>query len=67
MAPPVLMCVTKEEREKAGYSSFREWIEDSNSVYIRTNVRKYAPRHIASQWVNPFYGYYQGEQAKKLF
>ena len=67
MAPPVLMCVTKEEREKAGYSSFREWIEDSRSIYIGANVQKYAPSHIPSHWVNPFYGYYQGEEANKLF
>ena len=67
MAPPVLMCVTKEEREKAGYSSFREWIEDSRSVYIGANVQKYAPSHIPSHWVNPFYGYYQGEEANKLY
>ena len=59
MAPPVLMSVTKEEREKAGYSSFRELIEDSHNVYIEANVRKYAPSHIPSHWVNPFYGYYQ--------
>ena len=67
MAPPVLMSVTKEEREKSGYSSFREWIEDSRSVYIGANVRKYAPCHIPSHLVNPFYGYYQGEKANKLF
>ena len=61
------MCVSKEEREKAGYTSFREWIEDPRSVYIGANVKKYAPSHIPSHWVNPFYGYYKGEEANKLF
>ena len=67
MSPPVLMYVSKEEREKAGYTSFREWIEDPRSVYIGADMRKYAPSHIPSHWVNPFYGYYQGEEANKLF
>ena len=40
------MRVTKEEMEKVGYTSFREWIEDPRSVYIEANVQKYAPSHI---------------------
>ena len=28
MSSPVLMCVSKEEREKAGYTSFRQWLEN---------------------------------------
>ena len=67
MGPPVLMCVTKEEREKAGNSSFREWIVDSRSVYIGANVQKYAPGNAPSLWENPFHFYYQGEEANKLF
>ena len=67
MAPPILMGVTKEEKENAGYSSFGERIEDPQSVYIGGNVQKYAHSHIPSLWVNPFYGYYHGEEANKLF
>ena len=67
MSPPVLMCVSKEEREKAGYTSFRQWLENPQNEYIGPNVRKYAPNHPQSHWTNPFYGYYQGEEANELY
>ena len=67
MSPPVLMCVSKEEREKAGYTSFRQWLENPQNEFIGPNVRKYAPYHPHSQWTNPFYGYYQGEEANELY
>ena len=54
MSPPITMCITKEEREKAGYRSFRQWIEDPKNMYIRLNVQKYSKDSTPSNWVNPF-------------
>ena len=61
MSPPIVKCITKEEREKDGYISFRQWIEDPKNVYIGSNVQKYAKDYTPSNWVNPFRMYYGGE------
>ena len=61
------MCITKEEREKAGYRSFREWIEDPKNFYIGLNVEKYLKDSTPSNWVNPFLMYYGGEDANRLY
>ena len=44
MSPPIVKCITKEEREKDGYISFWQWIEDPKNVYIGNNLHKYAQR-----------------------
>ena len=41
MATPVLKCVRREEREKDGFSSFKEWVEAPSHIYIGHNIRKY--------------------------
>ena len=45
MAPPILKCITKTEREKDGFKSFNEWIHHYNHEYIgcniHTNVKNY--------------------------
>ena len=41
MGAPVLKCVKREEREKDGFSSFKEWVEAPNHIYIGHNIRKY--------------------------
>ena len=42
MSPPVLMCVSKEEREKAGYTSFRQWLVlKLESVVLKFYISSY--------------------------
>ena len=57
MTPPITMCITTEEREKAGYRSFRQWIEDPKNVYIGSNVQKYlknsTPSNSRGNWIPP--------------
>ena len=73
MSPPIVKCITKEEREKDGYSSFRQWIEDPKNVYIGNNLHKYAQDCVPSnwinpfQWINPFHMHYKGEDANKIY
>ena len=73
MSPPIVKCITKDEREKDGYSSFRQWIEDPKNVYIGNNLHKYAQDCTPSnwinpfQWINPFHMHYKGEDANKIY
>merc|ERR1712030_67065 len=73
MSPPSVKCITKEEREKNGYSSFRQWIEDLKNVYIGNNLHKYAQDCVPSNWINPFqwinqfHMHYKGEDANKIY
>ena len=39
MTAPVLKCVKREEREKDGFSSFKEWVETPSHIYIGHNIR----------------------------
>jgi len=63
MSPPISMCITKEEREKAGYRSFRQWIEDLKNVHCvhRTKCANVCKAFTPSNWVNPFKMYYRGK------
>ena len=56
MATPVLKCVRREEREKDGFSSFKEWVEAPSHIYIGCNIRKYLKDYNKkdSIWCNPF-------------
>ena len=54
MSAPVLRCVDKEHREKDGFETFREWIEEENHVYIGSNIAKYAPGVEANEWSMPW-------------
>ena len=67
MSPPIVKCITKDEREKDGYSSFRQWIEDPKNVYIGNNLHKYAQDCAPSNWINPFHMHYKGEDANKIY
>ena len=60
MATPVLKCVRREEREKDGFSSFREWVETPSHIYIGHNIRKYLNdfNKKDSIWCNPFITFY---------
>jgi hypothetical protein len=72
MAPPVLKCINKEEREKDGFMSFKDWIDVPSHEYIGPNVHKYTRNfnRYPSLWVNPFYNHfnrYSGEEGNRLF
>ena len=41
MTTPVLKSVKREEREKDGFSTFKEWVETPNHIYIGHNIKKY--------------------------
>ena len=40
MAAPVLKYVRREERERDGISSFKEWAETPSHIYIGHNIRQ---------------------------
>ena len=70
MAPPVLKCINKEEREKEGFMSFKDWIDVPSHEYIGVNVHKYTRNfnRNPSLWVNPFhFNRYSVEEGNKLF
>ena len=55
MSPPVVKNVCKKDREQEGYTSFSQWYNDENNVYIGRNASKYAQRNVYdSKWANPF-------------
>lgn len=66
MTAPVLKCVKREEREKDGFSSFKEWVEAPNHIYIGHNIRKYLNDFIKkdSIWCNPFITFDLGREEK---
>ena len=66
MGAPVLKCVKREEREKDGFSSFKEWVEVPNHIYIGHNIRKYLNDFIKkdSIWCNPFISFDLGREEK---
>jgi hypothetical protein len=42
-------------REYEGYTSFKEWFDTENNLYIGRNAAKYVNRDVTdSQWANPF-------------
>ena len=55
MSTPVVKNVSKLFREYEGYTSFKEWFDTENNLYIGRNAAKYANRDVPdSQWANPF-------------
>ena len=55
MSAPVVKNVSKLFREYEGYTSFKEWFDTENNLYIGRNAAKYANRDVPdSQWANPF-------------
>lgn len=55
MSTPVVKNISKAQRESEGYTSFAEWIEDTeNNVYIGANAAKYTGIAMPeSKWVMP--------------
>ena len=55
MSAPVVKNVSKIFRVNEGYTSFGEWFDTENNLYIGRNAAKYAMRDVPdSKWVNPF-------------
>ena len=55
MSTPVVKNVSKLFREYEGYTSFKEWFDTENNLYIGRNATKYTNRNVSeSKWVNPF-------------
>ena len=55
MSAPVVKNVSKLFREYEGYTSFKEWFDTENNLYIGRNAAKYANRDVPdSRWSNPF-------------
>lgn len=46
--------VRKMELNKSGYDDFKQWVSDSNNLYIGRNMSFYIPGAIQSKWHNPF-------------
>ena len=59
MSAPIVKCITKEARERDGFSSFKEWCDTPNHIYIGPNIRKYLKDYSKkdSLWCNPFRNY----------
>ena len=68
MAAPVLKCVRREEREKDGISSFKEWVETPSHIYIAQNIRKYLNdfNKKDSIWSNPFITFDISREEKRI-
>ena len=69
MAPPVLTCISKKQREKHGFTTFKEWIEKYNHEYIGPSLHKYVRNYCGkeSMWSNPYQSNFAREEANALF
>jgi len=69
MSAPVLKCIGKDQREKEGYNTFREWIEDPKNVYISCNLHKYVKNYNGkeSMWMNPYQAHFSKVEANRLY
>ena len=69
MAAPILKCVTKVQREKDGFKSFKGWIEHDNHEYIGGNLHKYVKDYKGkeSMWINPYQFHFPKAEANILF
>ena len=69
MSPPVLRSVNREHREKQGYKSFKEWLEQYNHVYIGPSVYKYVKNYGGREciWMNPYQAHFPRDEANELF
>ena len=69
MSPPVLKSVNREHREKQGYKSFKEWLEQYNHVYIGPSVYKYVKNYGGREciWMNPYQAHFPRDVANDLF
>ena len=56
MSALILKSVKREERERDGFSSFKECVEAPNHIYIEHSIRKYLNdfNKKDSIWCNPF-------------
>lgn len=69
MAPPVLSCISKKQREQNGFNTFKEWIEQYNHEYIGSSLHKYVKNYCGkeSMWSNPYQNHFAREEANELF
>jgi hypothetical protein len=69
MTPPVLKCITKDQREKDGFKSFKEWLEHYNHEYIGHSLHKYVKNYSGkeSMWSNPYQPHFGRNEANELF
>ena len=69
MTVPVLKCITRAQREKDGFQSFKAWIEHDNHKYIGPNLHKYVKNYNGkeSMWINPYLSHFPNAEANKLF
>ena len=69
MSSPVLKCLTKDQREKEGYKTFKAWIEDPKNVYIGPQLHKYVKNYMGKEslWMNPYQAHFPKAEAYKLF
>ena len=69
MAPPTLKCIKKNQREKDGFNTFKEWIEQFNHEYIGPSLHKYVKNYCGkeSMWSNPYQNHFRKEEANELF
>ena len=69
MSPPVLKCINREQREKDGFKSFKQWVEHYNHEYIGPSVYKYIRNYMGreSMWKNPYQAQFPRDEANVLF
>ena len=69
MSSPVLKCLTKDQREKEGYKTFKAWIEDPKNVYIGPHLHKYVKNYRGKEslWMNPYQAHFPKAEANTLF
>ena len=69
MASPVLRCINREEREKDGFNSFKEWVEKYDHEYIGPSIYKYIKNYSGkeSMWRNPYQAHFPRDVANDLF
>ena len=69
MSPPVLHYISREQREKDGYKSFKECIEQYNQQYTGPIILNYVKNIIGypSLWIKPFHKYFKQDQANAFF
>ena len=69
MSPPILKCITKDQREKDGFKTFKEWLEHYNHEYIGHSLHKYVKNYSGkeSMWRNPYQSHFDRNEANELF
>ena len=69
MAPPILKCISKAQKEKDGFKFFNEWINYYNHEYIGSSLHKYVKNYTGKEtmWSNPYQSHFARDEANEIF